>query len=76
MTSKSILVEGTTGFKTNLINWKTIPRGMKHSGLALGGIVKRNVALLEKWLWMFPLEQQSLWATVIRSKFEHISICW
>lgn len=44
--------------------------------MALGKAVKRNIALSGKWLWRYPLEQHSLWASVIRSKFGHNSNCW
>lgn len=42
-TLKPVLVEGTTGFKTTPYYWKTVSRGKKLGGLALGGIVKRNI---------------------------------
>lgn len=50
--------------------------GKKHGGLALGGLENKNVALLGIWLWRFPLEQHSLWASIIRSKFGHSFNCW
>lgn len=37
-------------------------------GLAIGNLMMRSEALLGTWLWRFPLEQESLWGTVIRSK--------
>lgn len=45
-------------------------------GLALGAIVKRNSTLFGKLLWRHPLEQHSIWASVIRSKFWHSSNHW
>lgn len=51
-------------------------QGKRHGGLALGGILNRNRAVLDKWLWRYPLERNSVWATVIRSKFEHVSNGW
>lgn len=29
-----------------------------------------------KWLWLYPLEQQSLWASVIQFKFGNVYIWW
>lgn len=60
---------GKFGFKPHIINWDIVSTGKRNGGLALGGILKGSVALLGKWLWRFPKEQNSLWAAVIRSKF-------
>ena len=38
-------------------------------GLGIGRLKERNKALLFKRLWRFPLEQESLWTKVIKSKF-------
>lgn len=54
----------------------TVSQEKKDGGLALGGIINRNRALLGKWLWRFPMEQQNLWATVIRNKFGDILNGW
>lgn len=35
-----------------------------------------KIPLFGKWLWRYPLEQQSLWASVIQSKFGHNSNSW
>lgn len=48
----------------------------KHSSLALGEILTKNIILLGKWISRFPREQSSLWASVIRSKFGFNTNCW
>ncbi|GMP92437.1 hypothetical protein CsSME_00042662 [Camellia sinensis var. sinensis] len=35
-------------------------------GLAIGNIIVRNIALLDKWLWRFSIESNSLWCSVIK----------
>lgn len=62
--------------KPHLINRKIVSREKENGGLALGGNVNRIIALLEKWFWRFPLEHNTLWAAVIRSKFGHASNSW
>ena len=48
----------------------------RNGGLGLGNLKKKNVALLGKWLWRFPLEQQSFWAKIIKSKYDIQSNGW
>ena len=45
-------------------------------GLGIGRLKERNKALLFKCLWRFPLEQDSLWTKVIKSKFRLHSNRW
>lgn len=46
--------------------------GKEIRGIGLGGLVNRNQALLGKWLWIYPLEQHTLWATIICRIFDLI----
>ena len=46
-----------------------VSRPKTKGGLGIGRLKEKNQALLFKWLWRFPLEQDSIWAKVIRSKF-------
>ena len=47
-----------------LISWNVVCRG-----LGISNILNRNKALVMKWLWRFPMEQDTLWHKVIRSKY-------
>lgn len=68
---KQFLWRGNANFKHHFITWEIASRPKKGGGLIIGGIRKRNIALLGKWLWRFPLEQSLLEASIIRSKFRH-----
>ncbi|XP_028121753.1 uncharacterized protein LOC114318966 [Camellia sinensis] len=56
-----------TGF--HLVRWDTVSLPKEKGGLAIGNIVARNIALLGKWLWRFSIESDSLWCSVIKSKY-------
>ena len=53
----------------SLAAWEIIMKSKRNGGLGLGNLKKKNVALLGKWLWRFPLEQQSLWAKISKRKY-------
>ena len=60
-------VDGKGG--DHLVSWKTVARPKNKGGLGIGRLKEKNKAMLFKWLWRFPLEQESIWAKVIISKF-------
>ena len=61
--------EKDEGKKDHLVNWEVVALSKEKGGLAIGNIVAWNLALLGKWLWRFQLEIDSLWHSVIRSKY-------
>ncbi|KAM7474964.1 hypothetical protein LguiB_022207 [Lonicera macranthoides] len=60
----------------HLVNWDEISKSKLNGGLGVGNIIKKNMALLGKWLWRFPLERDSLWHSVIQSKYGAHSNGW
>nr|DAD35928.1 TPA_asm: hypothetical protein HUJ06_006568 [Nelumbo nucifera] len=53
--------------KDHLIRWEIVSRSKEEGGLGLGNITFKNVALLGKWLWRWPLERERLWHEVVAS---------
>ncbi|KAM2375829.1 hypothetical protein ACFXTH_044543 [Malus domestica] len=67
---KGFLWEGVEeGKKTHLVRWELVTKNKEERGLGVGNLRNQNEALLAKWLWRFPMESQSLWHKVIRSKY-------
>lgn len=62
------LLKGKESSKLHLINWKIVSRPKKHGSLALGEVIKKNIALLGKWICPLKKKQFALWASIIRSK--------
>lgn len=51
---------------THLVAWERVCKPKKNGGLGIGNLMKRNEALLCKWLWRFP--KDALWHKVIKGK--------
>lgn len=43
----------------HLVSWEVYCKPKVEGGLGIGHMVHKNVALLGKWLWRFPLEHDS-----------------
>lgn len=52
------LLKGKESSKLHLINWKIVSRPKKHGSLALGEVIKKNIALLGKWIC--PLKKKTI----------------
>ena len=53
----------------HLVSWKEVGRAKSKGGLGIGRLKEKNKALLFKWFWRFPLEQDEIWSKVIKSKY-------
>ena len=53
----------------HIVAWRDVCKLKKFGALGIGNILKHNKELLMTWLWRFPLERQSLWARVVKSKY-------
>ena len=64
------------GQSRHLIAWETTCSPKDLGGLGIGNLDKRNIALLSKWLWRFPLEKEALWHRVIKAKYALLQNNW
>ena len=55
--------------KDHVVRWWEVSKPKSLGGLGVGNLVARNRAILGKWLWRFPLENESLWHYIFRSKY-------
>ena len=62
--------------KIHLVSWLVICKDKKHGRLGLRHLEGFNQALLGKWLWRFPLENESFWRKVIVGKFGKVEGGW
>ncbi|PON67527.1 hypothetical protein TorRG33x02_264340 [Trema orientale] len=67
---RNFLRRGSDGDKLDhLVAWEEVCQSKSKGSLEIGNLVRRNKALLTKWLWRFALEKNELWHKVIRSKY-------
>lgn len=73
---KKILWRGNSDSEPHLIKWDILAHPKDHGNLGIGCILQKNQALLGNWLRRFPREQNSLWASIIWSKFGYGFYDW
>jgi len=74
---RNFLWEGVDeGKKNHLVKWERVIRAKEEGRLGFSSLRERNDALIVKWLWRFPLEPNSLWHKVIKSKYSIDSNGW
>ncbi|KAK1693140.1 hypothetical protein QYE76_009837 [Lolium multiflorum] len=56
--------------KYHMVNWPSVCRPKPMGGLDLLNTKKMNVALLLKWVWKLYQPDGSIWANLIRAKYE------
>ncbi|RVW40733.1 putative ribonuclease H protein [Vitis vinifera] len=62
--------------KIHLVRWEVICKDKRHGGLGLRYLKDFNHALLEKWLWRFPIERENFFRRVIVGKFGEVQGGW
>ena len=55
--------------KTHLLGWDKVCLLIAKGGLGIRKLTTFNKALLEKWLWLFGIEENRLWRRVVVLKF-------
>ena len=61
-TMRDFLWKGIDGDREDhLVSWKVVGRAKIKGRLGIGRLKEKNKALLFKWLWRFPIEQDKIW---------------
>lgn len=58
------------------MGWDLVRKPNKEGGLGFGNMASKNISLVGKWLWRYPLQPDSLWHMVIKSKFGSHKSSW
>jgi hypothetical protein len=53
-----------------MVNWRMVHRPKEFGGLGLLNTKKMNLALLLKWVWRIYQEEDTIWAKLIRAKYQ------
>ena len=62
--------------KIHLVKWLDVCKAKIFEGLGLRRLDNLNQALLDKWLWRFFVECESLWRKIICGKFGEVERSW
>lgn len=64
------------GKRDHLVKWERWANSKEEGGLGVGSLKEKYEALCAKWLWRFPMEPNSLWAMVVKSKYGSATNGW
>ncbi|KAK2647643.1 hypothetical protein Ddye_015132 [Dipteronia dyeriana] len=70
--------DGIKKKKVRAMNWVSICKSKRLSGLGIGRIKDKGVSILAKWIWHFGNEHSSLWKKVFCAKYgmKHEGLVW
>jgi len=57
---RDFLWDGGLSKKDHLVKWDEVCKPKSAGDLGIGGLKKRNMTLLSKWLWRFSTERGNL----------------
>lgn len=57
--------------KSHLINWDLCTAPKFHEGLRITKVKDTNFAVLNKWLWRFHHEENSMWKKIIEAEYSN-----
>ena len=56
-------------FKHHMVGWDKVCTPVEKGGLGVRNLISFNKVLLGKWLWLFGMEENHLWQSVIAAKY-------
>ncbi|XP_039021868.1 uncharacterized protein LOC120154112 [Hibiscus syriacus] len=67
----SFVLKGNSERGIHWLNWKSVCGLKSHGGLGIFDALTRNRAMLNKWVWHFSEENDSLWKKIIVAKYNY-----
>ncbi|KAE8682609.1 O-Glycosyl hydrolases family 17 protein [Hibiscus syriacus] len=67
----ALMMHGNSDRGIHWLKWETVCGPKSHGGLGFFDVSTRNRALLNKWIWRFGAENDSLWKRIISAKYNY-----
>ncbi|GJV73341.1 RNA-directed DNA polymerase, eukaryota [Tanacetum coccineum] len=73
---KTLSIGGRLTKKASWVNWKKVLASKESGGLGVSSMYALNRGLMFKWIWMFHMQESSLWVRVGETTRAGTRSCW
>lgn len=62
--------------KISWVSWSDVCKNKNIGGLGIRDLGSFNIVLIRKWMWRLINEPNSIWVTVLKSKYGEVPGCF